>query len=83
MTAIGQGIAPWTVTLVAETVIITEVLVLISEWYKERRYKRGFVDGVSKTQRDWEEWNRRRETATAAGLEFTESAPAPAETTVA
>ena len=79
MTAIGQGIAPWTVTLVAETVIITEVLVLISEWYKERRYKKGAAD----TQKKWEEWNRRREEAVATGVEFTEPAPAPAETTVA
>jgi ABC-type antimicrobial peptide transport system permease subunit len=44
---IGRGIAPWTVVLAAETIIVTEILVLVSDWVQKRRYNRGRTEGRS------------------------------------
>ena len=54
---------------------------VLSEWYREWRYNRGFADGIAKgfeqTQKMWEDWLRRKETAEAEGREFNEPPPKP------
>ena len=74
---IGQTISSLTIGIAGGSYIVTEVVVVLSEWYLERRYNRGFADGIKKNQKAWEEWNRRREAAAAEGREFTEPPPKP------
>ena len=76
---IGQGIGPWTVALAAESIIISETVMWVSEKYRRRRYMQGLAEGLAEgaaeNQKKWEEWNRRREAAAAAGEEFSEPPP--------
>ncbi len=78
---IGQIISSLTIVIAAESYIVTEVVVVLSEWYREMRYNKGVKDGVAQgiaqTQKEWENWLRRKETAEAEGLEFTEPPPKP------
>lgn len=66
---------------------------VLSEWYLEKRYKKGFADGLARAaaqgveqgiaegaaqaQREWEGWLRRKEAAEAKGWDFTEPHPKP------
>ena len=76
---IGQAIGPWTITLAAESIIVSETVMWVSEKYKRRRYMQGRsegrAEGRAEAQAAWEEWNRRREAAATAGEEFTEPPP--------
>ena len=72
---IGQGIGPWVLVIAGESIIISESVMWVSERYKQRRYLQGRAEGRADLQREWEEWNRRREAAAAAGEEFTEPPP--------
>ena len=74
---LGQTISSLTIGLAAESYVITEVVVVLSEWYREWRYSRGFADGIAKNQKEWEAWLRRKETAEAEGRDFTEPPPKP------
>ena len=74
---IGQTISSVTIGIAAESYVATEVVVVLSEWYRERRYNRGFSDGSAKNQKMWEDWLRRKETAEAEGREFDEPPPKP------
>ena len=78
---IGQIISSLTIVIAAESYIVTEVVVVLSEWYREMRYNKGVKDGVAQgiaqTQKEWENWLRRKETAEAEGREFTEPPPKP------
>ena len=69
--SIGQIVSSLTLGIAANSVITTEFVRMISEWYRERRYWQGAAD----TQRKWEEWNQRREAAAATGEDFTEPPP--------
>ena len=66
-----------TIGIAAVSYIVTEVAVVLSEWYREWRYNKGVADGVAKKHKEWEAWNRRREQAAAEGREFTEPPPKP------
>ena len=52
---------------------------MIAEMFKQQRYeaglRRGLAQGIQTQQKAWEDWNRRRETAQANGLPFTEPPP--------
>lgn len=82
---IGQTISSLTIGIAGESFIVTEVVVVLSEWYRERRYNRGVADGIAqgivqgiaRNQKKWLEWNRRRLEAEAEGREFTEPPPEP------
>ena len=78
---IGQIISSLTIVIAAESYIVTEVVVVLSEWYREMRYNKGVADGlargVAQNQKEWENWLRRREAAEAEGREFTEPPPKP------
>ena len=82
---IGQTISSVTIGIAAESYVATEVVVVLSEWYREWRYNRGVADGLAQgitqgaeqTQKMWEEWLRRKETAEAEGREFDEPPPKP------
>ena len=62
---------------------------VLSEWYREWRYKRGLAKGITQgitqgiaqgseqTQKMWEDWLRRKETAEAEGRELDEPPPKP------
>ena len=57
---------------------IPEVRKMIAEMFKQQRYEAGFRRGLAQAaaqQKAWEDWNRRRETAQANGLPFTEPPP--------
>ena len=77
--AIGRGAAPFVLVVAAETVILVEVLFMLSEWYLERRYRQGKtegrVEGLAEEYRRWEAWNNRRLAAEAQGLPFDEPPP--------
>ncbi len=73
--AIGRGAAPFVLVVAAETVILVEVLFMLSEWYLERRYRQGRVEGLADRQRMWEAWNNRRMAAEAEGKSFDEPPP--------
>ena len=78
---IGQILSSLTIVIAAESYIVTEVVVVLSEWYREMRYNKGVADGlargVAQNQKEWENWLRRKETAEAEGIEFTEPPPKP------
>ena len=78
---IGQIMSSLTIVIAAESYIVTEVVVVLSEWYREMRYNKGVKDGmargVAQNQKEWENWLRRKETAEAEGIEFTEPPPKP------
>ena len=78
---IGQTVSSLTLGIAAVSYIVTEVVVVLSEWYREWRYNKGVADGIAqgiaKNQKEWEAWNRRREQAAAEGREFTEPPPKP------
>ena len=77
---IGQTISSLTIGIAGGSFIVTEVVVVLSEWYREWRYNKGVADGISRTQKKWVEWNRRRLEAEAEGREFTEPPPQPEQT---
>ena len=74
---IGQTMSSLAIGVAAVSYIVTEVVVVLSEWYREWRYNKGVADGIAKNQKEWEAWNRRREQAAAEGREFTEPPPKP------
>ncbi len=45
--AIGRGVLPFIPVIVAQTVIIVEVMVMISERYLARRYRQGRTEGLA------------------------------------
>ena len=63
-----------------------DIIMLLSDWYLERREKRvqtakdeGIAEGQAKVYREIAEWDRRRKEAEARGETFTEPPPAPPE----
>ena len=72
---IGQTVSSLSIGIAAVSYILTEVAVVLSEWYREWRYNKGVADGIAQNQRKWEDWNRRREQAADEGREFTEPPP--------
>ena len=64
-----------------------DVILLISERYKERRYQegmakglaegevKGLAEGAAKMARKWQDWNNRRLAAEARGEQFDEPPP--------
>ena len=74
---IGQAVSSLSIGIAAVSYVVTEVVVVLSEWYREWRYNKGVADGIAKQQKEWEDWNRRREQAAAEGREFTEPPPKP------
>ena len=67
-----------------------DIIMLLSDWYLERREKRiqiakaegiaeGITEGEAKVYREIAEWDRRRREAEARGEKFTEPPPAPSE----
>ena len=77
LTDIGQTVSSLTIGIAAVSYLVTEVVVVLSEWYREWRYNKGVADGIAKKHKEWESWNRRREQAAAEGREFTEPPPKP------
>ena len=85
--AIGNGISPWVIIIVADSAIITEAAMLVSQYLIEKYYNKryrdgrqdgrveGRVEGLEERQQQWEEWNRRRMEAEAANQPFTEPPP--------
>ena len=86
---VWQGIAPMAVTSAAFSLIIIEAWaasMVIASWLEETlekrkqrqidaAEKRGLARGRAELQREWLEWNRRREAAAAAGEDFNEPPP--------
>ena len=58
---------------------MTEVVDMISEWYKEQRFQQGFAEGIAKGEarerERWVRWNRRREAALQRREPFSDPAP--------
>ena len=74
---IGQTISSLTVGIAAVSYVVTEVVVVLSEWYREWRYNKGVADGMARNQKKWVAWNQRRLEAETEGREFTEPPPKP------
>ena len=80
---IGQSIGPWILVIAAESIIIAESVMWVSERYKQRRFLEGKAEGLAEGREEgrveayveWEEWNRRREAAAAKGEPFSEPPP--------
>ena len=73
--AIALGMA----ASVAITILLMatgDVILLISERYKERRYQEGLAEGEAKMARRWQDWNNRRLAAESRGEQFEEPPPA-------
>ena len=73
--AVGRGAAPFVLLVATETVILVEALFMLSEWFLERRYRRGRAEGSVEEYRRWEDWNNRRLAAEAEGRPFDEPPP--------
>ena len=89
--AIGNGISPWVIIIVADSAIITEAAMLVSQYliekYHNKRRREGVEEGIKvgeergikagreERQQQWEEWNRRRMEAEVANRPFTEPPP--------
>ena len=86
---IWQGMAPMAISSAAFSLVIVEawrMTMVIASWLEETLEKRrqrqiraaedrGFARGRAELQKDWQDWNRRREAAEAADEEFTEPPP--------
>jgi hypothetical protein len=81
--AIGRGILPFIPVIVAQTVIIVEVMVMISERYLARRYRQGRTEGLAEgrteamaeAQTRLDAWNRLRLEAQERGEVFNQPPP--------
>jgi hypothetical protein len=81
--AIGRGILPFIPVIVAQTVIIVEVMVMISERYLARRYRQGRAEGqaegrteaMAEAQTRLDAWNRLRLEAQERGEVFDQPPP--------
>ena len=69
----GRVATPFVVLIAAETIILVEVLFMLSERYLRKRYMQGQADN----QKEWEAWNNRRMAAEAEGRPFDEPPPSP------
>ncbi len=67
------GASPFVILIAAESFILTEVAVMISERYLEKRFR----DGQAAQHQRWVEWNNRRIAAEAAGEPLDEPPPRP------
>jgi hypothetical protein len=73
--AIGRGILPFIPVIVAQTVIIVEVMVMISERYLARRYRQGRAEAMVEAQARLDAWNRLRLEAQERGEVFDQPPP--------
>ena len=77
--AIGTSMAGLIIVAAAESILLTDVtkmlFTVISEKYLNRREKVGEQRGRAEERQRWEEWNKRRMAAEAAGEKFTEPPP--------
>lgn len=86
---VWQGMAPMAITSAASSLVIVEawrMTMVIASWLEETLEKRrqrqikaaeerGFARGRAELQKDWQDWNRRREAAAAVGEDFNEPPP--------
>ena len=79
--AVGSSMAGLIILVAAESILLTDVtkmlFTMISDRYLKRQHAKGIAEGSAATQQKWEEWNKRRLAAEAAGEEFIELPPAP------
>ena len=84
--AVAQGVSPLIIVNVATTVILlqgVELMLFTREYLRDRfikpmleeREARDIAKGRSEMYQKWDEWNRRRLSAEAAGIRFDESPP--------
>ncbi len=77
--AIGQVMAALVIMIVAHTLIIVEVIVMLSERYLARRFEqgraRGRAEGRTAVLAELREWERRRQEAKEKGEPFDEPLP--------
>ena len=82
--AIGRAVGPGVGAIMAESIIVTEGLFMVlfggilrrrEERRVEEAESRGRSEGVAQEREKWQEWNRRRLEAEAAGHPFTEPPP--------
>ena len=72
--AVGETMSGLTVAIAAESLVLTETVMVLAQWYKERSERKA-AEATAENQQKWEEWNRRREQAAIEGVEFTEPHP--------
>lgn len=78
-------LAPLAAVAIVGAAFLTEIvrwIMVIAGWLEEKlertreaRRAEGRAEGRAEANRDWEEWNRRREAALERGEPFTESPP--------
>ena len=77
--AVGSNMAGLIILVAAESIFLTDVtkmlFTIISDRYLKRQRAKGIAEGSAATQQKWEEWNKRRLSAEAAGEAFTEPPP--------
>ena len=81
--AIGNGISPWVIVIVADSALLTEATMLVSQYliekYRNKRHREGRAEGRAEGREEerqqWVAWNRRRMEAEAANRPFTEPPP--------
>jgi hypothetical protein len=61
LTAIGQRMAPITLVIAAQTIVVVEIMVMISEIFLEWRFKRGLARGREESKAQIEALQRRIE----------------------
>ena len=74
LTAIGQRMAPITLVIAAQTIVVVEIMVMISEVFLEWRYKRGLARGLAQGLAQGREENRDQIEALQRRIEELEAA---------
>ena len=76
--AIGRDAAPGIAVVAADSVVVVDIvmiLTLLYEDYRRKRFERAEARGAARERERWQAWNQRRLDAEVAGQPFTETTP--------
>ena len=76
--AVGETISGLTVAIAAESLVLTEIVMVLAQWYKERSERKAAeaaVRAAAENQQKWESWLQRQMEAAVVTSEFTEPPP--------
>ena len=76
--AIGRDAAPGIGVIAAESIVVVDVVMILTLLYEDYR-KKQFQKGVASEREKWVAWNQRRLDAEAAGQPFDEPPPSATE----
>ena len=77
--SIGDRLSPFIIVIAAESLLLLEIFIMLSERYLLKRYKEGraegLAEGLAEAQVKIDAWNKRRMEAEAKGEAFDEPLP--------